>query len=265
MKKIWGNILFASARVLDWIFKMLIILVDFIVNVGSELRRITMPLILLLLMVMVFFPPMLLFLLTPFGMTLFVIALVLVVLPFLGSKAVSALKYFRYISTETIYDNADYYRLGRGSKKTFTDYSDKYKRKEEAEKKARQEAFRRAQEERQRQQEEYWRKTFEDFFRQNQAGYGSYRGPYGSYQGSGTSYNPYADFVKQYEDACRTLQVSTDTDIYEVKLQYRRLAKQYHPDINKDPGAADKFKQISAAYEFLSEENIKRYKDIKAQ
>ena len=35
----------------------------------------------------------------------------------------------------------------------------------------------------------------------------------------------------------------------EIKSAYRKLAKQYHPDVNKDPGAEEKFKEISAAYE----------------
>lgn len=267
MEKIWGNILFGIARAVDWLLKMLIIIVDFIVNIGSELRKLFMPLILVIVFISISFPPMLLFLLTPFGTTLFLIILVLLILPFLGTRAVSALKYFRYISTETLYDNADYYRLNKNSRGSFSHYSDKYKRQEEDERRRREEAFRRAQEERQRAQEEYWRKTFEEFFRQGQSGYGSYQGGYqngdGSYQGGRGAYNPYSDFVNQYENACRVLEISPDTDIYQVKLQYRKLAKKYHPDINKDPGAADKFKEVSSAYEFLSEENIKRYKEIK--
>ena len=39
----------------------------------------------------------------------------------------------------------------------------------------------------------------------------------------------------------------------DIKSAYRRLAKQYHPDINKDPGASEKFKEINEAYECLSD------------
>lgn len=39
----------------------------------------------------------------------------------------------------------------------------------------------------------------------------------------------------------------------EIKKAYRSLAKKYHPDMNKDAGAEDKFKEISEAYETLSD------------
>ena len=35
----------------------------------------------------------------------------------------------------------------------------------------------------------------------------------------------------------------------EVKSAYRKLAKKYHPDVNKDPGAESKFKEVTKAYE----------------
>lgn len=39
----------------------------------------------------------------------------------------------------------------------------------------------------------------------------------------------------------------------EIKKAFRRLARQYHPDVNKDPGAAEMFKEINEAYEVLSD------------
>lgn len=51
-----------------------------------------------------------------------------------------------------------------------------------------------------------------------------------------------------------TLGVSKKASADEIKKAYRRLARKYHPDINKDPGAEDKFKEINAAYEILSDE-----------
>ena len=41
----------------------------------------------------------------------------------------------------------------------------------------------------------------------------------------------------------------------EIQRSYRKLARQYHPDVNKDPGAEDRFKQINEAYEVLSDPN----------
>ena len=50
-----------------------------------------------------------------------------------------------------------------------------------------------------------------------------------------------------------TLGVSPGANEAEIKKAYRKLARQYHPDVNKDPGAEDKFKEINAAYEVLSD------------
>jgi DnaJ domain/HEAT repeats len=47
------------------------------------------------------------------------------------------------------------------------------------------------------------------------------------------------------------LSLDRDCTRDEIKSAYHRLAKQYHPDVNKSPGAPEKFRQISEAYEYL--------------
>ncbi len=55
---------------------------------------------------------------------------------------------------------------------------------------------------------------------------------------------------KNYYDI---LGVSKDASPDEIKSAYRSMAKKYHPDINKEEGAAEKFKEVNEAYEVLSD------------
>src|SRR5262249_42737523 len=47
----------------------------------------------------------------------------------------------------------------------------------------------------------------------------------------------------------------------EIQRAYRKLARQHHPDVNKDPGAEDRFKEISEAYDVLSDPQTRRRYD----
>lgn len=58
-------------------------------------------------------------------------------------------------------------------------------------------------------------------------------------------------------DYYEVLNVSRDADKEEIKRAYRRLARKYHPDVNKEPGAEERFKEINRAYEVLSEPEMK--------
>jgi len=58
-----------------------------------------------------------------------------------------------------------------------------------------------------------------------------------------------------------TLGVSENASADEIKKAYRKLARKYHPDINKSPEAEEKFKEINAAYEILSDPEKKAQYD----
>src|SRR3972149_3968666 len=53
-------------------------------------------------------------------------------------------------------------------------------------------------------------------------------------------------------DYYEILGVPHDASKDDLKSAYRRLAKQYHPDVNKDHTAEEKFKEVSEAYGVLS-------------
>ena len=58
-----------------------------------------------------------------------------------------------------------------------------------------------------------------------------------------------------------TLEVSENASPEEIKKAYRRLARKYHPDVNKEKDAEEKFKEINAAYEILSDASKKAQYD----
>ncbi len=63
------------------------------------------------------------------------------------------------------------------------------------------------------------------------------------------------------KDYYEVLGISKNATDEEIKRAFRKLAKQYHPDVNKEPGAAEKFKEIGEAYAVLSDPNKRRQYD----
>ncbi len=57
------------------------------------------------------------------------------------------------------------------------------------------------------------------------------------------------------------LGVSREATDEEIKKAYRRLARKYHPDVNKEKGAEEKFKEISAAFEVLGDQEKRKLYD----
>jgi curved DNA-binding protein len=63
------------------------------------------------------------------------------------------------------------------------------------------------------------------------------------------------------EDFYQILGVSRDASQDDIQRAYRKLARTYHPDVNHDPGAEDRFKEVSEAYDVLSDPQTRRRYD----
>jgi curved DNA-binding protein len=59
--------------------------------------------------------------------------------------------------------------------------------------------------------------------------------------------------MAEFKDYYATLGVPKTADQDEIRRAYRKLARQYHPDVNKDPGAEERFKEVGEAYTVLSD------------
>jgi curved DNA-binding protein len=63
------------------------------------------------------------------------------------------------------------------------------------------------------------------------------------------------------QDFYQTLGVPRTASQDDIQRAYRKLARQYHPDVNHDPGAEDRFKDVSEAYDVLSDPQTRRRYD----
>ena len=67
--------------------------------------------------------------------------------------------------------------------------------------------------------------------------------------------------MAERRDFYEVLGVPRDASQEEIQRAYRKLARQHHPDVNKDPGADDRFKEIAEAYDVLSDPDTRRRYD----
>ena len=63
-------------------------------------------------------------------------------------------------------------------------------------------------------------------------------------------------------DYYQTLGVDRDASFDDIKKVYRKLAREFHPDINPDPQASEKYKEITTAYEILSDPDKRQRYDL---
>ena len=63
-------------------------------------------------------------------------------------------------------------------------------------------------------------------------------------------------------DHYQTLGVGRDANADEIKKAYRKIARELHPDVNPDPAVQDKFKEVTAAYEVLSDPQKRQSYDM---
>ncbi|SET64507.1 DnaJ domain-containing protein [Natronincola peptidivorans] len=256
IKKILGKVLYGIAKMISAIMDFFIqLIVNMVVFVGSFFKGC------LALMSMggcLFF---LLFanlglriLMHPMGLStiLFLLAFLM-----FGGKLAAYLKYIKYIITEFLFNTANYLMDGINYQyKGFNEFKEAYRKAEED----------RIREQQQRyyEQQRKWEERFKQQWYQqhHQGGQGAYGGH--SRQGSyGQGFiNPNVEFKNKYERSCDIIGVPYDADKAQMKSAYRKKAKEYHPDLSKAPNATEIFQEISAAYEFLSDEHIQRYKNI---
>jgi curved DNA-binding protein len=57
------------------------------------------------------------------------------------------------------------------------------------------------------------------------------------------------------------LGVARNASSEDIQRTYRKLAREYHPDVNKDPGAEERFKEVAEAYDVLSDPDTRRRYD----
>lgn len=246
--KILGLVIEKFAMALSLFFNFLINVIELIVILASSIRQLFFLIFFISCGSIFFFPVFL------FSIRRDVLGLIFVIMfiPLLGRTTVSFLRYVNYVTVEWLMDRAGYFISGgKRKKQKFGKFSEEYWQFEEKRRR--------------------WQRQQDDFNRKFREAFGGFEFEFGGFdQTNGYNYDQYqtyyadsaGDFKRKYEESCDILQVAHNADKYQIKLQYKKLAKKYHPDLNKQDGATEKFLEIQKAYEFLNDENIRKYKNL---
>ncbi len=266
LKKTYGKILYGIARFLEVLLDGLISLNGIILRVMETFKKLILGVFIGVILVLgtltlgiLFFAPLAIATiihLFPF----FRLMIIILILRYLMEYLDKGLRLLKYSLTEYLYDKAGYFSAGSTRKFTkIRDYGRDYLRIKEEQKRAEEEARKRAEEEARRREEERFRNFYEQQF--NFGGYTNFN----DFTGQAGGYSPTSSstFKKEFEDACDVLGLAyNDCSKETVRKAYREMAKKYHPDLNKSPDATEMFQKVNNANEFLTEENINRYRNM---
>ncbi len=185
------------------------------------------------------------------------IILFLLFFPVLGGKFLTQLKKQKFLYTSFLFNLSNHLiNPSAYPYKSFSTYKQSY---EQAEEDYRKEQERRYYEQ-QQQKQRAWNEQFNQGRSQGNQGsrfyYRTGSGGQWSHHQGGSNHSfggAQVNHQKKYKESLDLLEVSEGADDKQLKMAYRKKAKKYHPDINKDSNATRKFQEINDAYKFLSD------------